>query len=249
MVGAAVRRRAPAAARAASPSCGAPRTWRRLAPAVVVGFGLEKLELPAGRRPIEAGPLAGAALRLAALRPPEWDAELLRAPLYLRDPAVTTVTAAADRRGDRATRRAELRIEPARAGDLDASSGWSAPSPIPGRATSWRWRWSIRRRSCSWRAQRGEVEGYAAFRRGAGEAELLRLAVEPPSRRRGLGRRLTLRGLDILRAEGCAACHLEVRTGNAGAIALYEGLGFDRVGVRPRYYSDGADALVLRRAL
>jgi len=95
----------------------------------------------------------------------------------------------------------------------------------------------------------GVVAGYAAFRRGAGDAELLRLAVEPAVRRRGVGRSLTERGLEILRAEGCAACHLEVRTGNAAAIALYEGLGFDRVAVRPRYYSDGDDALVLRRFL
>ncbi|GIL17766.1 MAG: hypothetical protein BroJett040_15170 [Oligoflexia bacterium] len=36
---------------------------------------------------------------------------------------------------------------------------------------------------------------------------------------------------------------LEVHEGNLAAIKLYEGLKFQLVGRRPRYYSDGADAL------
>jgi ribosomal-protein-alanine N-acetyltransferase len=41
---------------------------------------------------------------------------------------------------------------------------------------------------------------------------------------------------------------LEVRRSNAGAIALYERLGFRAAGVRRRYYQDnGEDALVMWR--
>jgi tRNA threonylcarbamoyl adenosine modification protein YeaZ len=213
------------------------------APAVVVGFGLERLELPAGLDPIEAGPLAGAALRLAALRPPVWNADLLREPLYLRDPAAVT-KAAAPPPG------VEFRLEPARAEDLGRLERLERafPDPWPSNFLAMELQHPAALLLVA-RDPAGVVTGYAAFRRGAGDAELLRLAVEPGARRRGLGRSLTERGLEILRAEGCAACHLEVRTGNVGAIALYEGLGFDRVAVRPRYYSDGDDALVLRRLL
>lgn len=86
--------------------------------------------------------------------------------------------------------------------------------------------------------------GYAVFRHGGGEAELLRLAVDPGERRRGVARRLVEAGLDRLRREDVEACHLEVRTDNEGAIALYQALGFEPTGRRRGYYRDGADALV-----
>ena len=39
---------------------------------------------------------------------------------------------------------------------------------------------------------------------------------------------------------------LEVRTGNAAAIALYRGFGFAPVSMRPKYYVDNSeDALVM----
>ncbi len=73
-----------------------PAAVAALAPAVVCGFGVERLaEDPAWpgdeRSPewIEAAPLAPDALRLAALRPIEWRPETLVSPLYLRAPAVS----------------------------------------------------------------------------------------------------------------------------------------------------------------
>ena len=48
---------------------------------------------------------------------------------------------------------------------------------------------------------------------------------------------------------GAGAMFLEVAAGNAPALALYAREGFAEVGRRRRYYSDGTDALVLRRDL
>jgi ribosomal-protein-alanine N-acetyltransferase len=91
--------------------------------------------------------------------------------------------------------------------------------------------------------------GYACFRLGGGEAELLRVAVEPAARGRGVARRLIAGGLERLRAAGVASCYLEVRPGNASALAVYRALGFEPRGLRRAYYRDGTDALVLRRGL
>lgn len=88
------------------------------------------------------------------------------------------------------------------------------------------------------------ADGYASFRMGGGEAELLRLAVAPEARRGGLARSMVLAGLDRLRVEQVRSCFLEVRPNNPGAIALYESLGFAQAGRRRRYYRDGTDALV-----
>lgn len=94
------------------------------------------------------------------------------------------------------------------------------------------------------------VAGYAAFRHGAGESELLRLGVVPGERRCGLARALVEAGLDQLRQEGgIEICHLEVRLDNRGAIALYEALGFAQIGRRKGYYRDGTDALLYAKSL
>jgi ribosomal-protein-alanine N-acetyltransferase len=99
------------------------------------------------------------------------------------------------------------------------------------------------------REDAGPPVGYASFRRGFGEAELLRLAVAPGERRRGIARALAAAGFGRLREEGFETCHLEVRMDNMGAIALYEALGFERAGLRRGYYRDGTDALLLSRPL
>ncbi len=48
---------------------------------------------------------------------------------------------------------------------------------------------------------------------------------------------------------GAEAVLLEVRASNAAALRLYESLGFQRVGLRRRYYADGEDAVLMTLAL
>lgn len=93
------------------------------------------------------------------------------------------------------------------------------------------------------------VSGYISFRAGVDEAELLRLAVDPAERRRGVARALLEAGFDRLRGQGVKTCFLEVRQDNEGAIAFYRDLGFERAGRRRGYYRDGTDALIYSLAL
>lgn len=78
------------------------------------------------------------------------------------------------------------------------------------------------------------------------EYEVHTIGLDPAYQGRGIGRRL----LDaLLRFAGGAVVHLEVRTDNAVAIALYRSVGFTEVGLRKRYYrASGADAYLMRRA-
>jgi ribosomal-protein-alanine N-acetyltransferase len=92
-------------------------------------------------------------------------------------------------------------------------------------------------------------EGYACFRRVADEAELLRVAVAPEARGRRVGSALIAAGLVELARAGVASCHLEVRTDNASAQAVYRRLGFAPSGRRRGYYRDGGDALVFTLGL
>jgi ribosomal-protein-alanine N-acetyltransferase len=94
------------------------------------------------------------------------------------------------------------------------------------------------------RCEEEAPDAYAAFRHAAGEAELLRVGVDPEARRAGLARALLIEGLERLVRLGVQVCFLEVRVDNAPAIQLYESLGFSCTGRRKGYYRDGTDALL-----
>ena len=77
------------------------------------------------------------------------------------------------------------------------------------------------------------------------EYEIHTIGVDPAYQGRGIGRRMLDELLNI--AAG-GVVHLEVRTDNAAAIALYRSVGFTEVGLRRRYYRiSGADAYTMRR--
>lgn len=82
----------------------------------------------------------------------------------------------------------------------------------------------------------------------AGELHVNTLAVRHDRRRAGLGLTLMRRVLDLAAAEGAARATLEVRQSNEPALRLYDRLGFRRVAVRPRYYTEPVeDAVILWR--
>jgi [ribosomal protein S18]-alanine N-acetyltransferase len=77
------------------------------------------------------------------------------------------------------------------------------------------------------------------------EYEIHTIGVDPAYQGRGVGRRLLG---ELLNFAAGAVVHLEVRTDNAPAIALYRSVGFTQVGLRRRYYRvSGADAYTMRR--
>lgn len=139
-----------------------------------------------------------------------------------------------------------LRIRVARREDLETlvqlegacfADPWS-PSSLAG---------ELERPENEWLLALGpEPVGYACFLTVAGEAELLRLAVEPTRRRGGVARALLSAGLARLERRGEGLCFLEVAAENRGAIALYESLDFALLGRRRGYYRDGGDALLYR---
>lgn len=83
----------------------------------------------------------------------------------------------------------------------------------------------------------------------AGEAELLRIAVEPSQRGQGLARALLDACEAGLAAEGIQDLHLEVRVSNAAARALYRGADWRETGLRGRYYRDGEDAALYAKRI
>ncbi len=100
--------------------------------------------------------------------------------------------------------------------------------------------------------EQGEIIAYSIMSIAAGEAHLLNLCVATTARRRGFGRQLLDAMLHRAATAGADRLHLEVRPSNDAALELYIKSGFERIGVRRRYYraaSGSEDAVLLARSL
>lgn len=94
---------------------------------------------------------------------------------------------------------------------------------------------------------RGRIVAYCICSRYDRIWHLMNVAVDPDHRREGLATALLSELIHRVGGDD-SRLTLEVRRSNAGAIRLYERLGFRAAGLRRRYYQDnGEDALIMWR--
>lgn len=92
----------------------------------------------------------------------------------------------------------------------------------------------------------GQIAAYAGFWTIFDEIHITNIAVAPCFRRQHIGTGLIERILSIAAEKNIRGITLEVRAGNAAAIALYQRFGFKTEGRRKEYYSDNReDALIM----
>jgi ribosomal-protein-alanine N-acetyltransferase len=94
----------------------------------------------------------------------------------------------------------------------------------------------------------GEVIGHAVVSTAGDIAELQRIAVVASHRRGGVASALLAGVLEVAGRTEADRLLLEVREDNHAALAFYARRGFTEIDRRPRYYADGATAVVLRLA-
>lgn len=86
-------------------------------------------------------------------------------------------------------------------------------------------------------AQEGErVLGYVGMHCAGDEGYIANVAVSPAARRQGVAKALLAALESYAYAHSLYRLTLEVRLSNTAAIALYEGAGYVRDGVRPGFY-------------
>lgn len=127
---------------------------------------------------------------------------------------------------------------------------------------SFQWPWSRRsfegelscRNACSYvvksaRADKGEqIVAYAFLRRVVDELHVLKIAVTPSQRRRGIATWFLNHCFTMGAQQGANSVYLEIRLSNITAIKFYEKLGFREIGRRSNYYPDSKeDALVMMK--
>jgi [ribosomal protein S18]-alanine N-acetyltransferase len=97
-------------------------------------------------------------------------------------------------------------------------------------------------------AERNRLVGYLIVARYVDAWHVMNIAVDPGYQRRGIASLLLGRLFQRTEDDARRGYTLEVRVSNAGAIELYEKLGFRARGVRRGYYTDNhEDALIMWR--
>ncbi len=89
------------------------------------------------------------------------------------------------------------------------------------------------------------VVGFAGVLIQVGEAHVTNIAVLNEWQRRGIASRLLAAVLRVAIDRGAVAATLEVRTSNVAAQKMYHRFGFVPAGVRPKYYQNGDDAVIM----
>jgi len=82
----------------------------------------------------------------------------------------------------------------------------------------------------------------------ADEAHIVTIAVRDDYRRRGIGELLLIAAIELALMNEREVVSLECRVSNDAAIALYGKYGFQRLGIRPHYYSDNREDAVIMTA-
>ena len=80
-----------------------------------------------------------------------------------------------------------------------------------------------------------KVLGYSLLSIAVGEAHILNISVDPAEQKQGIGRKMLQHLIEVARGRA-ETVFLEVRPTNTAAIALYEDVGFNEIGIRKGYY-------------
>jgi|SRR5215471_15996535 len=97
-------------------------------------------------------------------------------------------------------------------------------------------------------ADEKDILGFIVANNGA-IGHIITIDVGPQARRSGVGSMLLRGAEDRLRAGGSRSVGLEAAVDNIAALSFYKRHGYAVIRTWPRYYSNGVDALVLRKSL
>ncbi|NLI10988.1 MAG: ribosomal protein S18-alanine N-acetyltransferase [Elusimicrobia bacterium] len=104
--------------------------------------------------------------------------------------------------------------------------------------------------SVTLKAQEGNLTaGFINFWILRPKTEINTLVVSKSFLRRGIGKALLNKALEYAKKNECNQALLEVSCVNAAAVSLYLSMGFEKISVRPKYYNNTYDALVMAKRI
>jgi ribosomal-protein-alanine N-acetyltransferase len=96
--------------------------------------------------------------------------------------------------------------------------------------------------------QAGDIQGFIVAHPGP-KGHIVTIDVLKTARRKGVGSHMLLAAEERLKKAGSQAVGLETAVDNTEALKFYKRHGYSVFRTWPRYYSNGVDALVLRKDL
>jgi len=90
---------------------------------------------------------------------------------------------------------------------------------------------------------------FIVWRTIADEAEIISIGVAPIARRTGTASALLQIMENDIKQNGVKTIFLEVDDKNIPALELYKKHGFVNTGVRPHYYENGHDAIIMKKEI
>lgn len=92
-----------------------------------------------------------------------------------------------------------------------------------------------------------KITGFAGILIMEPELEIMNIVVRKSERKKGVGTVLLQKIIDIARQGNFQNIFLEVNEKNLGAIKLYEKAGFERIGLRKKYYNGTDDSIIMSK--
>ena len=90
-----------------------------------------------------------------------------------------------------------------------------------------------------------EIVGYVGLYKMGNDGYITNIVISSLHRRKGIGYKLMSSVLDFAKRENMEHITLEVRESNIPAIALYEKLGFVKVGIRKDFYEKPVENAII----
>jgi ribosomal-protein-alanine N-acetyltransferase len=95
----------------------------------------------------------------------------------------------------------------------------------------------------------GKIVGFIAVWNELEKLHIVNIAVNPKYRKKGIGTKLLGFAIKIAKKNSKKEIYLEVRKSNEIAQKLYEKFGFARVREIERYYNNGENGYIMRKAI
>jgi len=97
--------------------------------------------------------------------------------------------------------------------------------------------------------ENGKILGFAGFIIMPDDIEITNIVTRKLNRGHGIGKLLLETIMDEAKAYGKNAISLEVNAKNIIALNLYDSFGFEKVGLRTKYYNRTDDAIIMTKQL